>query len=300
MRWMGIDGGGSTLRIVIVDDDLRVLAAAEGGAANPGSVGRDEAAARIRAGVAEALRQADGPIHGVGIGVAGAAAAHSADWLREVLAPALPGVDVFPSTDVEIALVGARARRDGVVLLAGTGSVAYGVHPDGRRRQVGGWGRLLGDEGGGYWIGLQALRRLTLAADDRLAVPGALPDQVLAAIGGSVPADVIRWTYHEASPSDVAALARLVLAAAAVGDAGALGIIEAAADALAGLAEHLLALLGMERSAVVYAGGLLTGDNPLRRAVTARLGLPAPPHTHYPPVIGAALLAKLRRDEALC
>lgn len=74
----------------------------------------------------------------VGIGVAGAAASHSAGWLREVVSGVTPGARVVPSADYEIALVGALGRRRGVLILAGTGSLAYGVNARGRSALAGG------------------------------------------------------------------------------------------------------------------------------------------------------------------
>ncbi len=296
MNWLGVDGGGSSLRVVIVDDALRERASVQGEAVNPGAVGQPVAAERIRAGVRAALAAAGlaaGDIAGAGIGVAGAAAEHSAPWLRAALAPVLPGVAVYPSADTEIALVGARGRLDGLVLLCGTGSVAYGVSPDGRRQRAGGWGYLLGDEGSGYWIGMQALRMLTHYGDNRLSIVTRLPQVMMQAIAIAQPLDVIRWMYQQAGPHEVAALAQRVLTLADDGDAGAAAIITDAAQHLCALARHVLAHLDLTPQAVVFAGSLLTHENALSRAVTASLGLPAVPVALHSPVTGAALFARL-------
>ena len=76
----------------------------------------------------------------------------------------LPAAQIALSSDVEIALVGALGQRLGIVVLAGTGSAAYGVNRAGDALLVGGWGYLLGDEGSGYWIGAEALRLLARAS----------------------------------------------------------------------------------------------------------------------------------------
>lgn len=294
MNWMGIDGGGSSLRVVIVDDALNILAAHNGPAVNPGGVGRDEAARRIQAGVRDVLRALpDADVQAVGLGIAGAAADHSRAWLHMLLRPVLPEAAIIASSDEEVALVGARGVREGLVVLAGTGSVAYGINATGASLRAGGWGYLLGDEGSGYWLGSQALRAITLAADGRLHGHSDLPAAVMGRIGINNPRDVIEWTYHQAQPAQVAALADLVLGSAAAGDGHALEIIDQGAGHLVEQAQHVQANLGLPRDAVAFAGGLLTTSNALSERVAARLGLAAPPASLYPPAVGAALLAAL-------
>ncbi len=126
----------------------------------------------------------------------------------------LPAAQVALSSDVEIALVGALGRRLGIVVLAGTGSAAYGVNRAGESLLVGGWGYLLGDEGSGYWIGSEALRLLARAADQRPASPAMksesiLPARIMAALDLATPKAVVKWLYH-GSGSRVAEVARLV------------------------------------------------------------------------------------------
>jgi N-acetylglucosamine kinase-like BadF-type ATPase len=162
--WLGIDGGGSTLRVVLSDADFTLLAECSAGTANPRLIGHEGACAAIQTTVQQICQQAGispAQITAAGIGIAGASVEHSRDWLHDTLRPILPGVHLALSSDYEIALVGALGQRHGLLILAGTGSAAYGRAPDGRSARVGGWGYLLGDEGSGYWIGVQALKRLT-------------------------------------------------------------------------------------------------------------------------------------------
>lgn len=293
MMWMGIDGGGSHLRVVIVDDNMRILAEQTGESANPNSIGQQAAAERIQSAISAALATVGrGTVNGVGVGIAGASARHAADWLESVLRPVLPDSRYALSSDEEIALVGARGRHDGVVLLAGTGSTAYGVGRDGRVFRAGGWGYLLGDEGSGYWIGLQALRAVTRHADGRLDSAGDLVSAMMARLGISTPDDLIAYVYREAKPADIAALTRDVLALP--DDPHARAIIDHAAHHLAELAAHVADKLNFTTEAITFAGSLLTTQNPLSDAVVTALNLPLPPIIRYPPVIGAALLAKLK------
>ena len=128
--FMGIDGGGSKLRVAIVDANLDQLSSLTAGAVNPSIVGRGAAQQCIQEGILQAVRLAKirrGDIAAVGIGIAGASNLHSEDWLRETVKPALPSAHIAPSSDLEIALVGALGQRHGLLLLAGTGSAAFGV-----------------------------------------------------------------------------------------------------------------------------------------------------------------------------
>ena len=219
--FMGIDGGGTKLRIAVTDADLRSLASIESSAANPSVIGHDKARAHIRHEVAHALRQArlqPQDIAAAAIGIAGASNLHSEAWLLETVTPALPGALIVPSSDLEIALVGSLGQRQGILLLAGTGSAVYGVAPGGQRLQIGGWGYLLGDEGSGYWIGSQLLRHI-IARHDRGASSeeDALTRACMDVLGLTDPRELIAWLYRskEAPATRVAGLAELVLNEAA-------------------------------------------------------------------------------------
>jgi glucosamine kinase len=296
--YVGIDGGGSSLRVVVVDAALNVLAETRRGTANPNTTGHDTAAALIQDAIREALILAGKnrvDVAGAGIGIAGASNVHSADWLREVVSAALPGAHSVPSSDNEIALVGAQGERYGVLLLAGTGSVGYGVNRAGESVRVGGWGYLLGDEGSGYWIGAQALRCFTRHADGRESAPSRLVERIAQALDLGTPWAVIAWMYGDPTPRvrDVAALAPLVLEEAAAGDSQAAQIIETAAQDLAEMHRAIVTQLSMDSPPVAFAGGLLEKSNPLSDRLCALLNLPAHPVPKYPPAVGAALLAKL-------
>ncbi|MCY4146447.1 MAG: hypothetical protein OXE95_09200 [Chloroflexi bacterium] len=293
----GIDGGGSSLRVAIVDARLATIATQSAGTANPSISGREGAQAHIRATVRATLRQAGiAPerIAAAGIGIAGASNLHSKDWLLATLAPVLPSARLVPSSDLEIALVGALGRRHGILLLAGTGSAAYGCAPGGQRLQVGGWGYLLGDEGSGYWMGMQLLRGITAAYDQDIGLTE-LGAACLDALELETARDLVGWLYrgNEAAPARVAKLARLVLDVARTGDDEAKRLVAAAARHLAKQVEWLRSQLDYPCAPIAFAGGLLEADNALCAAVTRQLNLPEQPKALHSPAIGAALLAQL-------
>ncbi|HEX3051628.1 MAG TPA: BadF/BadG/BcrA/BcrD ATPase family protein [Aggregatilineaceae bacterium] len=298
---MGIDGGGSTIRVVIVTPNLQIRGQSEGPTANPSITGREQAAATIQQAMREAIRTAEltaEQITAVGIGVAGAAAHHSAEWLRTVTAAVVPQAQIIPSADFEIALVGAVGKREGVLVLAGTGSLAYGVNADGKTTLVGGWGYLLDDAGSGYWIGRAGLEAIVRASDGR-GPSTKLTSALLDALHLQTPLDLIAWLYRSEAPRmrDVAGLTPLVFEVANQGDIVAQRIVARAADELFLAVQTVKQRLVMdENTDIAFAGGLLASSNPLSDALCAALNLPTLPLPRYSPVIGAALLALLSKE----
>lgn len=293
---MGIDGGGSTVRVVILTQDLTICGQSEGATANPAVVGTENAANTIHQAMRAALDSAGlaaDQIAAVGIGVAGAAFHHSADWLRSVVEAITPQARIVPSADFEIALVGALGQRLGVLVLSGTGSLAYGINAAGETALVGGWGYLLDDAGSGYWIGIQALRAVVRAADSR-GRETALTSTLLKTLDLQQPLDLIPWLYHSsvARTREIAQLAPLVLEQAADADRVAQAIVSEAVDELALAAQTVIRRLAMDTPDFAFAGGLLTHENLLSQRLCAALGLHSIPVARYTPVIGAALLAQ--------
>lgn len=298
-EYMGIDGGGSTLRVAIVDDGLNVIAQAARGTANPSAIGRNASAALIHEAMREVLAAANVQVAAVGIGIAGASAVYASDWLTQTVQAVLPDAIIAPSIDNEIALVGAHGARRGAIVLAGTGSVALAITPRGERVQAGGWGYLLGDEGGGYWLAAEALRACIRWHDGTQPEAEPLARAVLEAFGFERPIEIIAWLYRQPPPiREVAAHAELVLDAAHDGDAVALAIVERGAEALAALAQSVCRRAGIVQD-VRFCGGLLATENPLSDALCRQLHLTSIPQPLHEPVIGAALLAKLHLEAGL-
>jgi N-acetylglucosamine kinase-like BadF-type ATPase len=207
----------------------------------------------------------------------------------------MPGVPFVPSSDLEIALVGAIGERQGVLILAGTGSAGFGINPAGDAIQVGGWGYLLGDEGSSYWIGMQALQMLTRLADGRENVLPGFSERFLKVLGMGSEMDLIPWLYRSEQPRtrDVARLARIVIEEAANGVQIAVDICDRAVQELRLLYRTIARRLDMQTPQIAFAGGLLDNDNFLSSRLCLLLGLEKRPVPLYSPVIGAALLAQI-------
>lgn len=198
-------------------------------------------------------------------------------------------------SDVEVAAYDAFGDGAGVLLVAGTGSIAWGRGPDGRRERVGGWGSRIGDEGSAFDIGRGALRAAARGRDGRAEVTP-LTEGLLAARSCAEVGALMRWA-EVASKAEVAALAPLVVEAADLGNPVAREILSAAVVDLVLLVETLVRRLQPWEAGptVALVGALVEPQGPLRsdveRALTAQ-DLQVAEGT-VRPERGAAALARL-------
>jgi len=274
---LGIDSGGSHTAVVVGDRQGRVLARAEG----PGSAMRPGGAERSAAVILDVARRAalqariTLPAGVALVGAAGAGRAPEQQALAAAITAAGIAARVDVRGDVEIALAAAFGDGPGVLVNAGTGSIAYARTPDGKLHRAGGHGWQLGDEGGGYWLGRRALSAAA-RAQDGLEESSTLLERLLVALGLQTFDDLIRWTAT-ATPAQVAALAPHVLNAAKEGETVAQRAVEAAALELAQLVQTLTRHFpGSDPIRVATAGGLVRVGSPLLTALRARLGADNP------------------------
>lgn len=227
---LGIDGGGTRTRASLVAGD-KVLAYAESGSIKRLRVGAEIAEANLRALLEEVFGQA-GPVRVVAAccGVASAAMPGIREWITGVFNDF--GIERSEIVgDEVIALDAAFQGGPGILQIAGTGSNTVGRAPDGSRENAGGWSSRLGDEGSGYWIGINAVRR-ALTAYDR-EQPTEILKKVGQAWGTSTIDELINVGDGTPAP-DFAALAPLINDLAEAGDPVALDVIrQAAADLVA-------------------------------------------------------------------
>lgn len=295
---VGVDAGASHTETVVTDEALRELARRRGapGAVRPGDA--PAAAAAIAAAVREALDALPEPatVAALVAGAAGAARDAERQALEDALGRALglSSGKVGVTTDAAIALAAAFHGGPGIIVIAGTGSIAYARDPGGLFWRVGGLGWQFGDDGSGYAVGRAALAAVGRAADGR-APSTALSARLGPAAGAASLEDLVAWSLT-ATPAQVAALARTVCDAARDGDAQARALVgQAAAD----LAQHVAALLPRfsagDRVPVATSGGLLRPGSPVRAAFAERVRreLPQAELVEAPidPALGAAELA---------
>jgi N-acetylglucosamine kinase-like BadF-type ATPase len=204
------------------------------------------------------------------VGAAGAGRRQEQAELETALVNAGVARQVRVLADGEVALTTAFARGPGVLINAGTGSIAYARVPGGEIHRAGGYGWQLGDEGGGYWLGRRALELAGRAQDGR-GEGSTLLARLLAALGLQQFDDLVRWTAT-ATPAQVAALAPHVLNAAREGEVVAQRAVDEAARELV----ELIVILGRHFPTtgpvpVAITGGLLLPQSPLTAAFRERL-----------------------------
>ncbi|HEV2749374.1 MAG TPA: BadF/BadG/BcrA/BcrD ATPase family protein, partial [Gemmatimonadales bacterium] len=244
----------------------------------PGAPMRPGGATAAAAVLAETARRAamqagvELPVERAVVGAAGAGRAQEQAELAAALVTAGMGRQVRVLADGEVALATAfgGGDRSGILLNAGTGSVAYARDPGGVLHRAGGYGWQLGDEGGGYWLGRRALDVAARAQDGR-GEGSTLLARLLGALGLQHFDDLVRWTAT-ATPSQVAALAPHVLNAAREGEVVARHAVDEAASELVQLVATLVRHFpDPQPIAVAVAGGLLLPHSPLAAAFRERL-----------------------------
>jgi N-acetylglucosamine kinase-like BadF-type ATPase len=282
---IGVDGGGTKTvawLAPLVDDEVdRVLGRGLAGPGNPQAAGFAAAQANLEEAIARAFADAGlarSTVRSACFGLAGAGRGEEqsqiAAWARQQgIAPL-----VRVSGDAEPILAAASPENRGIVLICGTGSLAWGRSESGETGRTGGWGYLIGDEGSGYAIALAGLRLAVRSADGREPATQLL-DRFLALLGAAAPEDLIGRVYSpQMTRERIASLAVAVFAAAAEHDELALRVIGDAAIDLATMVAVLARRLKFKE-----------GDYPLAVAGSAILNAPA---------LQAAMLKGLKSREA--
>ena len=303
--FLGVDGGQSRTTAIIGDESGRVVGVGRGGPCNHvgASEGRAKFVGAIQSSVQAACAKAG--LNAASVCFTSACLGFSggpADK-ESILAEILASDRTLVTDDAFIALAGATAGQPGLVVIAGTGSIAFGRNAGGRTARAGGWGYLFGDEGGGFWIARQAIRA-ALSFEEGWGVPTSLRARLLdAVIGQNVPArnvnDLLHRCYTPEFPRPrVASLSRLVNHAAESGDPVAVEILDTAARELARLAVAVRGQLFIagDTALITYSGSVFNSRILLARfrdwiASEAGIRVTAPVFSTDGPAIGALLEA---------
>ena len=278
MHVLGIDAGGTKTVCLLADAEGRILAEARGGGANLQASGELEVEKVLHAVMEAALGDRDVQPAAICLGIAGVDRESDAAAVRGIMRRIGFKTRTLVVNDALIALVAGAGEEPGVVIVAGTGSIAYGRDGNSRAARAGGWGYVLGDEGGGFWIGRAALNAVVRQFDGR-GPQTALTEMVLAAMNLGQPTDLIHAVYagglHRYA---IASLAPVVQHAADAGDAVAADIVTRAGVELAVAARSVITQLEMrgEPFPTMLAGGVFRGVPTLVQHVASRLAEVAP------------------------
>ena len=297
---VGVDGGGTRTRAVILDGD-RVLGEGASGPSNPLRVGIANGAAAIRDAIGKACAAAlidRDDLVAAGIGLAGVRRKDIRTRMRDVLIETLEIKNIELMTDGDIALYGATDGAPGIVVISGTGSICVGANRQGKHVFAGGWGPVAGDEGSGSWIARRALQAVAQATDER-GPKTELTQAACKYFQVAIPDDLATAIYAPTVTNDrIAGFSKHVIEAARSGDAGARNILTEAGRELGKAAITVVRRLKMEqeRFQVAFVGGVFAAGElvilPLREDLTrvAKKAFIAPPH--FSPTVAAGRLAQ--------
>ena len=300
MHYIGIDGGGTKTTFSLFDEGLARVDTLRLPTSHFAQVGYEGMGRVLAEGVAELVARNHVGDYALGMGLAGFGEERQVrERIEEVARRVADGHAFELVNDGQAARAAALDLSDGIVLVAGTGSIGFGVRGE-REERCGGWGFQVGDEGSGWWIGRRLLGAFGRESDGR-APRGAVHDVLMRELRLGEEYDVIGYARDELGDdrTKVAALGRLAAEAARLGDPEALAIYRDAAAELADLARVLVREVFGDREGLpvrtTYVGGVFRAGElvlePLREALPERCDLVAPAHE---PDMGAVLLLRRR------
>jgi N-acetylglucosamine kinase len=258
MHVLGIDAGGTKTVCLLADDQGAVVAEARGGGANLQAHGELEVEKVLHHVMVTAMGDRDVRPAAICLGIAGVDRPQDAEAVRGIMRRIGAKIPTLVVNDALVALVAGAGEQPGVVIIAGTGSIAYGRNAEGNAARAGGWGYLLGDEGSGFWIGRRALSAIVRAADGR-GPSTQLTDLVMDRLRLVRPSDLIRETYYrDLRRTAISGLAPLVQQARDAGDAVAAEILNQAATELTAAAASVISRLDMRGDVfpTILGGGI--------------------------------------------
>jgi N-acetylglucosamine kinase-like BadF-type ATPase len=275
---LGLDAGGTKTVCLLADAGGRVIAEARGPGANLQAAGELAVEKVLHDAMESAIGERDVTPSAICLGIAGVDRADDLAAVRAIMRRIGYKARVVVVNDALVALEAGAPGAPGVVIVSGTGSIAYGRNAAGESARAGGWGYVLGDEGSGYWIGRAALRAVLREADQRGSAT-ALTPLLLAHFGVDEAQGLIHEVYQsDLKPASIGALARCVHEAFLQGDAVAIGILRTAADELEGAGVSVARRLGLlgEPFTCVLAGGIFRAVPWLQEELQRRLPVAAP------------------------
>lgn len=265
--YLGIDGGG-TKTTCVIGDEHSVLGTGTAGGSNIVRVGETTARTNLHAAIRQTCAAAHVPpadIAATCIGVAGVSAKDVTNKVRDIIAEIVTG-EVRVVGDMEIAMQAAHGDGPGVIVIAGTGSMAFARDDSGRTVRAGGWGYAVSDEGSAHWIGRQAVVRALRDSDSDK--PSSLLKLIQLEWNAERMEDVVK-TANSNPPPNFARLFPILAKSAGESDPAVCDLFRDAALELAGLAERVIRRLwgedAMRNVPVAMIGGVFRSSDLVRQ-----------------------------------
>jgi glucosamine kinase len=295
--YLGIDAGG-TKTDCAVSNGAELLGQASGESCKLARVGRTKAHDNLQhvvQGACDAARVMARDVQHICIGMAGASLPEAVIWAQDTIREIIPDGTIYVAGDHVIAHRAAFGTSHGVLVISGTGSIAFGRNQNGETARAGGWGPAISDEGSAYWVGREAVAA-ALQEWDRGDTDGLL--STIAQTWKVAPEEVVR--VANASEPRFAELGTLVATVAEKGDTLARLVLERAGSALARLAGSVIHRLWPEGGVVpvALAGGVLQNSSVVRQAFRDAMKAESPEaavsFAYVRPVLGALEIAAQR------
>lgn len=295
--YLGIDAGGTKTDCAL-SNGAELLGQATGQSCKLARVSRAKARENLQSVIraaCDSARVLARDVQYVCVGMAGASIPEAVSWAQETVREIIPGATSYVAGDHIIAHRAAFGTSHGVLVISGTGSIAFGRNPAGETARAGGWGPNVSDEGSAYWVGREAVIA-ALRAYDSGTSNELLP--VIARAWNVAPEEVIRLA--NASEPQFAELAAPIAAAAEKGESAARDITGRAGQALAALACAVIHRLWPKGGVVPVAlsGGVLQGSSAIRHAFREAMRVQYPDaaisFAYVRPVLGALEIAAQR------
>ncbi|MFQ3270017.1 MAG: glucosamine kinase [Lentimonas sp.] len=305
--YLGIDGGGTRTRSLLVSETGDILGRAVAGPSNVQQVSIDTLRGNLQVLLDQTFTDLPDDIEYISscFGLAGAESAQNKDEIRDILVSLTPVPSEQPilTSDAHIALIGALANRPGLMLIAGTGSICLGRDTDGHTHRTGGWGPAYDDLGSGSWIGKQAMQ-MTFQESDGRRPTGPWQRNVLKRLRcASIEELLCKVKTGEIINPHVAALAPMVIQLAQAGVSAADDIINRGVEELirAVIVTHRKSKLG--DTPLVLVGGVLEKSGFFRERLTTALNATEPKikiqKSLMSPIVGAVVVACKKSNDGL-
>lgn len=298
--YLGVDGGGTKTHAVLIDEDKNILGEGITGAGNPLRVGVENAIKNIFSAIekaSDAANRSKIDIVSAQIGLAGVRREDLRYLIRNRFKELLRVRKVEVTTDAEIALYAATEGKEGLVIIAGTGSVCMGRNSKGEMASAGGWGPLAGDEGGGAGIARRALQTIAKSSDGR-GKPTKLSDYAVDYFRAGRLEDLAVAIYApQVDNARIAGFAQFVSQAATEGDEVAIEVLTEAGRELGLAASAVIQKLKMQKRKfpIGKVGSVFKSEELITKPLLEKVNEIAPKafmsETQKSPAYAAALMA---------